>query len=78
MEPFQILRTEIQRPPGILHVLAQLMELDATDPRDKILGLLGITDHMVVPDYALSTREVYTSFAKGGNWERKQCHSPFC
>lgn len=41
---------------------------EATNPRDKVYGLLGLMDASVsarlTPDYTLSTSEVYKSFAK--------------
>jgi hypothetical protein len=37
----------------------QSSRLQATDPRDKVYGLLGITDSTVVPDYSKSVKEVY-------------------
>ena len=49
----------------ILYMLENLFELDATDPRDKIFSLLGVTEHKITANYALSAREVYTTFANG-------------
>ncbi|KAI9868856.1 MAG: hypothetical protein M1813_004707 [Trichoglossum hirsutum] len=36
----------------------------ATDPRDKIFGLLGICNSDITPDYTKSVREVYIEFGK--------------
>ena len=40
------------------------LSLQATDPKDKIFGLLGICNSSVNPDYFKSVREVYSEFAK--------------
>lgn len=39
----------------------------ATDPRDKIYGILGLVDHLqerVIPDYNMETAEVYNMIAR--------------
>ena len=46
---------------GLLGFTGRLV---ATDPRDKIYGILGVTRHEIVPDYTKSTREVYIEYAK--------------
>ncbi|KAH9204770.1 hypothetical protein DL95DRAFT_471201 [Leptodontidium sp. 2 PMI_412] len=38
-------------------------DLHATDPRDHIYGLLGLINFKIQPDYSLSVRDVYCSFA---------------
>lgn len=46
-----------------LHLLDVARSFEATDPRDKIYGLLGLPakkENSIVPDYTLSTGEVYT------------------
>ena len=45
----------------LLDVLARFREAEASDPRDKIYGLLGLTseDHGIVPDYSKSVQEVF-------------------
>lgn len=49
--------------PKILLLLKTYRERDATDPRDKIYGLLGMasdaTEIGIVPDYSISWQEVY-------------------
>ncbi|KAH0556412.1 hypothetical protein GP486_005667 [Trichoglossum hirsutum] len=40
------------------------LKLQATDPRDKIFGLLGICNSDITPDYTKSVREVYVEFGK--------------
>jgi hypothetical protein len=58
---------------GILEVLVKGLDLDATDPRDKIFAMLQFgteTRHQnslaldLVPDYRKSTSEVFPSFTK--------------
>jgi hypothetical protein len=36
----------------------------ATDPRDKLFGLLGVSEIGLLPDYEASTKAVYVDFAK--------------
>jgi hypothetical protein len=36
----------------------------ATDPRDKLFGLLGVSEIGLLPDYEVSTKAVYVDFAK--------------
>lgn len=46
-----------------IHLLDVARSFEATDPRDKIYALLGLPakkDNFLVPDYTLSTCEVYT------------------
>lgn len=55
-----------------LHLLDVARSLEVTDPRDKVYGLLGFptrdasleTGLFIVPDYSLSTAEVYADVAK--------------
>ena len=58
---------------GILEVLVKGLDLDATDPRDKVFAMLQFgaeTRHQnslaldLVPDYHKSTSEVFSSFTK--------------
>jgi hypothetical protein len=49
--------------PEIWQVLLDNISLRATDPRDRIISLLGITSHEIVPDYSKSVSEVYSQFA---------------
>jgi hypothetical protein len=59
----------------------------ATDPRDKIYGLLGLlSDHEVQVDYSKSSKDIYVSFFSsclledGGldwfRWMTGECHEP--
>jgi hypothetical protein len=41
-----------------LHIYSHGLELQATDPRDKVYGLLGLTDS-TVPDCSKSVKDVY-------------------
>jgi len=38
-------------------------QLAASDARDKIYGILGVTDWDITPDYTKTVREVYTEAA---------------
>ncbi|CAN9470933.1 unnamed protein product [Alternaria alternata] len=44
---------------ALLTILESTRYAQATEPKDKIYGVLGIADSTVVPDYKGSTREVY-------------------
>lgn len=46
-----------------LRVLDICRELQATDPRDKVYGLLGLTQVDLIPDYAKPIRDVYIEAA---------------
>ncbi len=46
--------------------LLLLGRLRASDPRDKIYAILGVTRHDIVADYTKSTRDVYVQYAKDG------------
>lgn len=39
-------------------------ELQATDPRDKIFGLLGVMQTKLIPDYTKSVRDLYCEFVR--------------
>ncbi|KFY53483.1 hypothetical protein V496_07543 [Pseudogymnoascus sp. VKM F-4515 (FW-2607)] len=58
-------RTQQGMKEGLLDVLARFKGCDATDPRDKIYGLLGLTTQAseMVVDYRKSAAEVYTEVA---------------
>jgi len=47
-----------------LRIVIAAGRLDATDPRDKLYGLCGVTSRQLNCDYALTTREVYASYAR--------------
>jgi hypothetical protein len=47
-----------------LDLIWSTLNLQATDPRDKIFGLLSICNSSISPDYAKSVREIYTEFGK--------------
>ncbi|KAI0425578.1 heterokaryon incompatibility protein-domain-containing protein [Xylaria sp. FL1042] len=53
----------------ILDLLQKTRRLEASDPRDKIFGLVGIStgidERYLVIDYSLNYRSVYTRFARG-------------
>lgn len=62
-----------QGSPGILDIILQGLELNATDPRDKIFALLGFGDETrsiyklpsgVRPDYEKPIREVFADFTR--------------
>jgi hypothetical protein len=66
MKEWHVLRRKLQRGeilPDILQLLASSFDSIATDPRDMIYGLLGVTKHDVTADYSKSTREVYVELA---------------
>jgi hypothetical protein len=46
-------------------LMDSMRDFEATDPRDKIYGVLSIMqpEDRVIPDYSLSVEEVYTKFA---------------
>ncbi|KAG9189865.1 hypothetical protein G6011_06733 [Alternaria panax] len=44
---------------ALLTILVSTRYAQATEPKDKIYGVLGIADSTVVPDYKGSTRDVY-------------------
>lgn len=48
-----------------LRILDRSRDLKATNPRDKVYGLLGLTGVNIVPEYSKSIREVYIETA----WE---------
>jgi hypothetical protein len=47
-----------------LDLIWSTLSLRATDPKDKIFGLLGICNYSINPDYSKSAREVYSEFGK--------------
>ncbi|KAF2485505.1 heterokaryon incompatibility protein-domain-containing protein [Neohortaea acidophila] len=50
--------------PQLLDLLLMSRSLGATDPRDKIFALLGLSQHNIDPDYSLSPETVFTQFAR--------------
>ena len=54
--------------PYALHMLFGTSAHRATDPRDKLFGLLGICELPIQPDYQLPVREVYMKFGLGCVW----------
>lgn len=40
-------------------LISQFSDLQASDPKDKVYGLLGLVNTTVAPDYQKSTEEVY-------------------
>ncbi|KAJ9604904.1 hypothetical protein H2200_010293 [Cladophialophora chaetospira] len=48
-------------PSALLDVLARFRDTEASDPRDKIYGLLGLVSerHGIIPDYSKSAQEVF-------------------
>jgi hypothetical protein len=62
-----------QEEPGILDVILEALELDATDPRDKIFALLSFgretnaprrLPELIRPDYTKSVDRVFTDFTR--------------
>ncbi|KIN07745.1 hypothetical protein OIDMADRAFT_174671 [Oidiodendron maius Zn] len=55
-------------PRPLLCVIQAFQRQEATDPRDKIYGFLGIVPEMerilIIPDYNLSVKEVYVHFTR--------------
>ncbi|KAH9828455.1 heterokaryon incompatibility protein 6, OR allele-like [Teratosphaeria destructans] len=49
--------------PELLDLLLMSRGLGASDPRDKIYALLGLSKHDIHPDYSLSPESVFTDFA---------------
>ena len=49
--------------PQLLDLLLMSRGLGATDPRDKIYALLGLSQHDISPDYSMSPESVFTDFA---------------
>ncbi|RMY81896.1 hypothetical protein D0862_12196 [Hortaea werneckii] len=63
------LQTEQSQPdedvdnPDILDLLFMSRGLGATDPRDKIYALLGLSKHDIEPDYSQSPESIFIDFA---------------
>jgi hypothetical protein len=67
-------RDTMEAPMGLYALLQMCIYFDATDPRDKIYGLLGLIPdaspgaptgkHAIVPDYNSSLKDVYTAAAR--------------
>lgn len=49
--------------PDILDLLLMSRGLGATDPRDKIYALLGLSKHDIEPDYSQSPESIFIDFA---------------
>lgn len=49
--------------PGLLPTVGTIRARNATDERDKLFGVAGITDIGIDVDYSLSTRDLYIKFA---------------
>ncbi|KAH8745963.1 heterokaryon incompatibility protein-domain-containing protein [Hyaloscypha sp. PMI_1271] len=64
----QQLRAELRNPDlqrvEKLDIVWQTIRRKATDPRDKIFGILGICNSALCPDYSKSVRHVYCEFGK--------------
>ena len=45
-------------------LVIQTMELVATDPKDKVFGLLGLTESKFIPDYSKTAINVFRDFAE--------------
>ena len=58
-----LLRAYQTHTPQLLSVVDMASLLQATDPRDKLYAILGMTSSSVLPDYTKSVQEVYTEFA---------------
>jgi hypothetical protein len=61
--PFQLCQHREFLPRPILSAIVSLQRQDASDPRDKIYGYLGIMSEadrrLIIPDYHLTVKEVY-------------------
>lgn len=55
---------EADNDPQLLDLLLMSRGLGATDPRDKIYALLGLSQHNVDPDYSQTPEIVFTRFAE--------------
>jgi len=57
-----------EKPTAFLSVLRRVRRLTASNPRDKIFGVLGLSDQfkilVAIPDYNKTTTEVFTDVAK--------------
>lgn len=47
----------------LLDLLLLSRDLGATDPRDKVYALLGLTNHEMIPDYTSSPEQIFNEFA---------------
>jgi hypothetical protein len=47
----------------LLDLLLMSRDLGATDPRDKVYALLGLSNHELQPDYECSAEHIFTEFA---------------
>ena len=47
----------------LLDLLLLSRDLGATDPRDKVYALLGLSEHEIIPDYNSSPETVFSEFA---------------
>ncbi|PIB02416.1 hypothetical protein CB0940_01468 [Cercospora beticola] len=47
----------------LLDLLLMSRDLGATDPRDKVFALLGLSNHDLEPDYQCSPEHIFTEFA---------------
>lgn len=63
-EPESDLVEEDDHAPQLLDLLLMSRGLGATDPRDKIYALLGLSQHNVDPDYSQTPEIVFTKFAE--------------
>jgi Heterokaryon incompatibility protein (HET) len=63
--PVDNLRQELSEngQPSLIDYLRSAGRMNATDPRDKLFGLAGITKSAIVPDYKRSTVDLYTELA---------------
>lgn len=49
---------------SLLYLMSQFSHLDATNPRDKVYGFLGLATENITPDYTKPVSEVYTDTAR--------------
>ncbi|USW48485.1 hypothetical protein Slin15195_G018040 [Septoria linicola] len=47
----------------LMDLLLMSRDLGATDPRDKVYALLGLSNHELQPDYECSAEHIFTKFA---------------
>lgn len=56
-------RRKLNSKPGLLSTVGTIRGRNATDARDKLFGVAGITNIGIDVDYSLSTRDLYIRFA---------------
>jgi hypothetical protein len=62
---------EKQRSTPLLSILCMTPRLHATDPRDKLYGLLGVTSSNAVVNYSKTPIQLYTEFASAHLFDKR-------